>query len=107
MNIPINTIINGDALTVLKTLPDESVNCCVTSPPYYGLRDYLTAKWVGDENCNHIESTNAHGGQRADRNQEGYKKQYKDICGRCGAIRVDSQIGLEKTPEEYIAKLGC
>ena len=30
----------GDALTVLKILPDNSVNCCVTSPPYYALRDY-------------------------------------------------------------------
>lgn len=33
-------IIQGDALSVLKTLPAESVQCCVTSPPYYGLRDY-------------------------------------------------------------------
>lgn len=33
-------IIQGDALTVLRTLPSESVNCCVTSPPYWGLRDY-------------------------------------------------------------------
>jgi DNA modification methylase len=31
---------NGDALEVLKTLPDSSVHCCVTSPPYWGLRDY-------------------------------------------------------------------
>lgn len=30
----------GDALAVLRTLPTESVNCCVTSPPYFGLRDY-------------------------------------------------------------------
>ena len=30
----------GDCLEVLKTLPDGSVNCCVTSPPYFGLRDY-------------------------------------------------------------------
>jgi len=30
----------GDCLEVLKTLPDGSVNCCVTSPPYWGLRDY-------------------------------------------------------------------
>ena len=30
----------GDTLDVLRTLPDESVSCCVTSPPYYGLRDY-------------------------------------------------------------------
>lgn len=30
----------GDALAVLKTMPSQSVNMCVTSPPYYGLRDY-------------------------------------------------------------------
>jgi DNA modification methylase len=30
----------GDALAVLRTLPAASVQCCVTSPPYYGLRDY-------------------------------------------------------------------
>lgn len=35
-----HTILNGDALDQLKTLADESVNCCVTSPPYWGLRDY-------------------------------------------------------------------
>ena len=52
-------IIQGDALNVLKTLEDESINCCVTSPPYFNLRDY------------------------------GCK----------------GQIGLEKTPEEYIEKL--
>ncbi len=34
------TLYAGDALTVLRSLPDASVNCCVTSPPYYGLRDY-------------------------------------------------------------------
>ena len=36
----VNTIIQGDAREVLKTLPDNSINCCVTSPPYWGLRDY-------------------------------------------------------------------
>ena len=30
----------GDALSVLKTMPEQSVHCCVTSPPYWGLRDY-------------------------------------------------------------------
>jgi len=30
----------GDALELLREMPDESVRCCVTSPPYYGLRDY-------------------------------------------------------------------
>jgi DNA modification methylase len=34
------TVYNGDAMLVLKELPDESVNCVVTSPPYWGLRDY-------------------------------------------------------------------
>lgn len=33
-------IINGDCRDVLKTLPDQSVHCCVTSPPYFGLRSY-------------------------------------------------------------------
>jgi DNA modification methylase len=34
------TIHNGDCLEVLRTMADESVQCCVTSPPYWGLRDY-------------------------------------------------------------------
>lgn len=34
------TLHHGDALDVLRTLPDQSVNCCVTSPPYFGLRSY-------------------------------------------------------------------
>jgi len=35
-----NTVHHGDCLTVLKTFPDEFIDCCVTSPPYWGLRDY-------------------------------------------------------------------
>lgn len=34
------TLWHGDALTVLRELPDGSVDCCLTSPPYFGLRDY-------------------------------------------------------------------
>ena len=49
----------GDALTELRKMPDKSVNCCVTSPPYWGLRDY----------------------------------------------KVDGQLGLEETPEEYVDRL--
>lgn len=52
-------VLQGDCLDVLRTLPDQCVHCCVTSPPYYGLRDY------------------------------GH----------------DGQIGLEETPEAYVAKL--
>jgi site-specific DNA-methyltransferase (adenine-specific) len=42
-------IINGDCRDVLKTMPDCSVNCCVTSPPYFGLRDYGVAGQLGLE----------------------------------------------------------
>lgn len=41
--------LHGDALAVLRTLPDDSVHCCVTSPPYYGLRDYGVAGQIGLE----------------------------------------------------------
>jgi site-specific DNA-methyltransferase (adenine-specific) len=39
----------GDAIEVLRTLPDQSVHCCVTSPPYFHLRDYGCAGQIGDE----------------------------------------------------------
>jgi len=54
-----NKIYQGDCLEIMKTWPDGFVNCCVTSPPYWGLRDY----------------------------------------------GVDGQLGLEKTPEEYVSKM--
>jgi len=40
MNLPINQIIQSDALLGLKKLPSESVDLVITSPPYYGLRRY-------------------------------------------------------------------
>lgn len=55
----VNKIIQGDCLEILKTIPDESIDCVITSPPYWGLRNY----------------------------------------------GVKGQFGLEKTPEEYVAKL--
>jgi DNA modification methylase len=100
-----NKIEFGDCRETMRRWASEGIKAqtCVTSPPYYGLRDYGTGKWVGgDENCDHVESENKHGGQRADRNQEGYKKKYKDICKKCNAVREDGQIGLEETPEQYI-----
>ncbi len=39
-HIELDSIYTGDCLEVLKTLPDDSFHCCVTSPPYYALRDY-------------------------------------------------------------------
>jgi DNA modification methylase len=44
-----NRIFTGDCARVLKTLPDKSVDCCVTSPPYYGLRDYGVSGQIGLE----------------------------------------------------------
>jgi DNA modification methylase len=55
----VNKILQGDAIKKLKEIESESVDCCITSPPYFGLRDYSEK----------------------------------------------NQIGLEKTPEEYIEKL--
>lgn len=43
------SIHHGDCLSVLQDLPDESVNCCITSPPYYGLRDYGHDAQIGLE----------------------------------------------------------
>lgn len=49
-----DSVILGDALEQLKTFTDKSIDCCITSPPYYGLRDYGTGEWVGgDPNCPH------------------------------------------------------
>lgn len=44
-----NIILNGDCLEMLKTLPDNSIDCCVTSPPYYALRDYGIDGQIGLE----------------------------------------------------------
>lgn len=104
-------ILNGDALEMLKTLPDESVDCCVTSPPYYALRDYGTGKWVGgDPDCPHKRMS-----KFSDKITTGHKQPeligmvgdaiYKSVCPLCGAVREDKQIGLEDTPEGYINRL--
>lgn len=103
-------IITGDCLESLKRLPDNSVHCCVTSPPYWGLRDYGTATWEGGQSdCDHkvrvdpkIESSTLGGGKNTiGHQQEGFK----NICPRCGAIRKDNQLGLEESPDLYVAKM--
>lgn len=104
-------ILQGNCLEVLKTLPDCSVNMCVTSPPYYGLRDYGTGTWVGgDPECKHrkeisdTDSISSHITMR----KLGISIAngiYKSVCKDCGAVRVDEQIGLEESPSEYVEKL--
>ena len=52
-------ILQGDVLDKLKEIETNSVQCVVTSPPYWGLRDYGTAEWAGGaEGCNHIMQNN-------------------------------------------------
>jgi DNA modification methylase len=104
-------IINADVMDGLKGLPDDSVHCVVTSPPYFGLRDYGTGTWEGgDERCSHIEvqaqdrpGRTTPGGRGGSLPQT--ERAFKDVCGRCGAKRVDKQIGLEPTPAAFIARL--
>lgn len=107
----LNRIVVGDVRETLKRMPDNYFDTCVTSPPYFGLRDYGTASWVGgDPFCGHIEVQPQ---QREGRETPGGRggsfphseRGYKDECKKCGAKRQDAQIGLEKTPEEYTQSL--
>ena len=93
-------ILVGDCRQTLATLPDGSVQTCVTSPPYFGLRDYGTATWEGgDVACDHKTGKSA----RNDGARIGVDGAV--ACAKCGARRVDSQIGLEQTPDAYVAEL--
>jgi len=103
-------IIEGDCLAVMRGMEAGSVQCCVTSPPYWGLRDYGTAKWEGgDPGCDHKPGRNGAGradgivDDRGQRNRDGVGSMGGD-CGKCGARRIDGQIGLEPTPDAYVMK---
>jgi DNA modification methylase len=101
----IDAILQGDVRSCLKQLEDESVQCVITSPPYWGLRDYGTATWEGgDPNCDHQIPE----GERDPKNPQASShvvRFNRDTCYKCGARRIDSQIGLEPTPEAYVADL--
>jgi DNA modification methylase len=110
-------VLCGDVVERLGELESESVHCCVTSPPYWGLRDYGTAEWEGGEaECDHLKPfdavSHATSGLKLAKNHAeamsnvGHKHEpYRNDCGKCGAKRIDSQLGLEKTPEEYVARM--
>jgi DNA modification methylase len=114
MNLSAEVIV-GDNRETLKALPDQSVQTVVTSPPYWGLRDYGTKSWTGgDESCEHIQDeskTKKFGNDEFNKNRpsreatkvKGYY--YEDVCGLCGATEEDYQIGLEQTPDEFIKQL--
>ena len=102
-------LIQANALQL--PIASETVQCVVTSPPYWGLRDYGTARWEGGEKgCEHKPQVQA----RIKRPRNGLtggleymtaqEPNYKDTCP-CGARRIDSQLGLERTPEEFVANM--
>lgn len=106
------TMLLGDVRAMLKTLPDDHFDCVVTSPPYWGLRDYGTATWVGGEpDCDHRSPTMQEGRNEdraklagsASTNSAQLLLAHRDRCGKCGASKVDQQIGLEPTLAEHIA----
>jgi DNA modification methylase len=104
------TLYVGDVREVLRELPAQSVHCVVTSPPYWGLRDYGTGAWEGgDPDCDHkvredarVESSTLGGGKATTGHQ---REGFKDECPRCGARRVDQQLGLEPTPDAYVENM--
>jgi DNA modification methylase len=115
-----NKIYLGNSLNVLKTLPDESIDLCVTSPPYYNLRNYGSdlEVWGGNSECEHewgeSEPFRGHKPQHGKGSntmevrevaRESDKSDWSSgtFCQKCGAWR--GELGLEPTPELFIKHL--
>jgi site-specific DNA-methyltransferase (cytosine-N4-specific) len=113
VNDPDFTLHVGDVLDTLRELPGESVHCVVTSPPYWGLRDYGTGQWDGgDPECDHLgepfrtkATINASCGTGTDRKNAEDRQPMGQSCSKCGATRVDQQLGLEATPDLFVARM--
>ena len=106
-------IIVGDCREEMAKLPEQSVQCVVTSPPYWGQRDYGTANFIGgnDPECDHIAPVNRraagfnkryHGKEFATDKQGETPGAYTGKCGKCGAVRSSAGIGLEPDVHEWI-----
>jgi DNA modification methylase len=104
-------LLQGDARLRLQELTPESVHLCVCSPPYHGLRDYGTGQWEGGaEGCDHSSGRGTNVPQTKNPNVSypagaAHRGGDPSCCPRCGARRVDQQIGLEATADEHIAAL--
>lgn len=114
-------LICSDVTAGLRQLPDQSVNCCVTSPPYWGLRAYGTEPqvWDGDVDCRHIFDAELPHGRRGNRGISGTGGNLHptldesgqgagaggggQFCSLCSAWR--GEFGLEPTPQLYIDHL--
>jgi DNA modification methylase len=107
-------ILIGDCRKRLASVPDNSVHLCISSPPYFGLRDYGTGAWAGgNPDCDHVVSeirtgqglaafsANIAGGGHKQGQVDKIKA--RSLCPMCGARRIDRQMGLEETPLQYVA----
>jgi DNA modification methylase len=124
-NIGEATLVEGDVLAVLRSLPDESINCCVTSPPYWGLRDYGIDPQIWDDptagKCAHEWGEESYKVKEHDRPDHSGNKLLPtrgmqptskaaafeigtgSFCGLCGAWR--GSLGLEPTTGLYIVHM--
>lgn len=108
-------VLQGHVIDVLRSLPAESVQCCVTSPPYWGLRSYGTPPqtWGGDPAHEHewkataprraSEESSANGNSKKQGANPGsftIGTEGGELCAGCGAWR--GELGLEPTPELYV-----
>ena len=112
-----NKVYVGNCLDVLKTFPDESLDMCITSPPYWGLRDYGTEGqiWGGDENCEHDfdkSKRTLHSGTWGEKdnalphfkNATKLNWEVEDaLCNKCGAWK--GELGLEPSPDLFVSHL--
>jgi DNA modification methylase len=100
----------GDCRDSLRAMAAAGVKVqmCVTSPPYFGLRDYGTGTWEGgDPACEHGISR-WEGEKQSQGAQSGHASKTDKLARtecRCGAHKVDRQLGLEETPDQYIAAM--
>ena len=105
------TLYQADARAM--PLPDASVHMCVTSPPYWGLRDYGLGQWQGgDAECGHkIRPITKHRsstlvGTAHNATSGGAMQGWKNgICGHCGAVQQPAGIGLEPTLGEWVESI--
>jgi len=103
----VNKVICGDCLGVMKGIPDECIDMAITSPPYWGLRDYgIEQIFGGNKDCRHEWSREK--GRKLRGTDVGKRKEVyptihlpdTNLCLKCGAWK--GQLGLEPTPEMYI-----
>jgi DNA modification methylase len=113
-------LIQGDVLQVLPKLESESVDLIVTSPPYWGLRDYgiQPSVWGGNGGCEHeweeksVKYHEPHHGEGSNSTFHGQTKPLKlnhkstqALCVKCNAWR--GTLGLEPHPKQYINHLAA